>query len=195
MTAIKEIVNDKLLDARNLFNGNELFKYIKISNIDCSELPHSSTDGNKLPDKLIENLFSHLHFYDEEEVKINECPVVYVFELHDKNDRDRIISAFKEVQKTGIDRTLPALKKQIPNSKYLYVGKVEKEIGGRIVTHLGYYQKSGNHGLQLAFWARNMNPEIRLNLHVFRFKKEFKPFIAAMEVIIAKELEPIIGKH
>ena len=195
MKTISDIVDKKLSEAQELFEKKELYRHIIIKDIDCSELPPASTDGKKLPQSLIDNVFSHLHCYDEDEIKINSCPAVYSFELSEESDRERVIEAFQKAKKADIDRTLPALKTNIPISKYLYVGKVEKEVGGRIVTHLGYYQTSGNHGLQLAFWARDIEPALKFNLHVFRFIEEFKPFIAAMEVIMARELNPIIGKH
>lgn len=192
---IENLLDKELLDANNLFSQKELYKHITIENINCSELPPENTNGKDLPKTLIDNIFSKLHQYDSQEIEINSCPVVYVFELQQESDTERVINAFKDAKNEITERILPAIKNNIQNSKYLYVGKVEKKIGGRIVTHLGYYQTTGNHGLQLAHWTREIKPVLKLNLHVFRFKKEFKPFISAMEVIVAKRLKPIIGKH
>ena len=53
----------------------------------------------------------------------------------------------------------------------------------------------GNHGLQLAYWIKDILPAIKIRVHIFRFDKKFKPYLTAFEVIMAKELKPIIGKH
>lgn len=192
---MERILNNKLREARLLFEKETFYKYILINDIDCSELPSSDTDGKELPKAIIDRIFKPLHSFDDSEIEINSCPAVYAFELCNENDRDRVLGAFIETKKITTDRKLPALKKKPPYSKYLYVGKVEKEVGGRIVTHLGYYQSNGNHGLQLAYWARELKPKVKVNLHVFRFIEEFRPYVSAMEVILAKELNPIIGKH
>ena len=192
---LSDILNEKLTDARILFEKEKLYRHIVIKDIDCSKLPPVGTDGKALPKDLIEKVFYPLHQFDETEIQINACPSVYLFELSDESDYKRTIDAFKKAKKEIKHRELPALKNKIPKSKYLYVGKVESEVGGRIVTHLGYYQIKRNHGLQLALWARDLQPSLKLNIHVFRFQIDFKPYVAAMEVVMAKELNPLIGKH
>lgn len=197
MEKINQIVSEKIEKASELFNQkNELYKHIFIKDIDCSLLPETNTDGKELPEEIKRNIFSHLHQFDQTEIEVNKCPAVYIFELCNEQDRERVIKAFEKVKdQKEINRSFPALRNKIPQSKYLYVGKVEREVGGRIVTHLGYYQSNYNHGLQLAYWAKELNPPLKLNLHVLRFKEDFRDYIAAMEVIMAKELQPIIGKH
>ena len=193
---IEETINKNLAEAKRLFNNLKHFEPIIIKDIDCSELPDpDKTKGNDLPEELLNNVFYKLHEFDKEEGKVNDDPALYVFELCDENQKEAIIEKFKMAQETITDRRLPSLKKSKIDSKFLYVGKVESGVGGRIVTHLGYYHQRENHGLQLAHWAREKKDSFKLNLYVYRFEKEFKPFIEAMEVMLAKELNPLIGKH
>jgi len=192
---IDETLTDSLKKAKDIFNKNSLYHKIEIPNFDCSYLPGTETDGKDLPEQIKEEFFYHLHKDDNSEIMVNEFPCLYVFELIDKNDCKRVIEALQKIKSKNIGRTLPPFKTKIPDSKYLYVGKVEKEVGGRLVTHLGYYQTKGNHGLQLAFWAKEMNPALLISVSIYRFAKEMRPYISAFEKILAKELNPIIGKH
>lgn len=193
---IDNSLNDSLLEARDYFNKNSLFRKIVIPNFDCSLLtdPHL-TNGKDLPEIIKENFFKYLHEYDHSEKIVNDFPCLYVFELHDKSNCNRVIEALKKVKSENISRTLPPFKTKIPDSKYLYVGKVQKEVGGRLVTHLGYYQTIDNHGLQLAFWAKDMIPSLLITVTVYRFEKEMTPYISSFEKILADKLNPIIGKH
>jgi hypothetical protein len=191
---LNNIINKKLLEAQRIFDNNshDLFKHFVIEDIDCSRLPDPKhVNAKELPQYLLEKIFYKLHKYDENEGSINDYPIVYVFELFEENKTEEVINQFTKAQKEITDRRLPSIKNFNPSSKTLYVGKVEKNIGGRIITHLGYYNQKGNHGLQLSHWAKGF----KLNLHINRFHKNFKPYIAAMEVMIAKELHPIIGRH
>ena len=183
----------ELQKAKNVFAHSNLYKHIKISNFNCKYLPDKKTDGRNLPKILLEKFFYQLHSEDHQ-VLINERPCLYVFELVNFSDRERVWKTFNELKNTQIDRTLPATVKNLKeNTKILYVGKAERNVGGRIVTHMGYYQKKMNHGLQLAFWARKL--EILINVHVFRFEPDMKPYLDSFEKLLAKELQPIIGLH
>lgn len=194
---IEEALSNSLQKAKELFLQENLYKKILIPNVDCSQLTEpKDTDGKELPEHIKGNIFSYLHAFDDKDgIEINTRPCLYVFKLQDIKDRERVLEAFTNEDEKKINRKLPALKSPPPVSKYLYVGKVEKEVGGRLVTHLGYYQSSGNHGLQLAFWAKELNPPLMLNIHVYRFTSDMKPYIQSFEKMLAKELNPIIGKH
>lgn len=45
MDKLSNILDQKLLDARKLFEKKELYKHIIIKDIDCSKLPPIETDG------------------------------------------------------------------------------------------------------------------------------------------------------
>ncbi|UPZ36497.1 hypothetical protein MUB18_20640 [Sphingobacterium sp. PCS056] len=196
MEEISNTLFSELNNAIQILEVAKNFKHIIIPEYDCSRLPEIGTNGKNLPENLKHEFFSHLHQFDQVDGNINDFPCIYAFELIDILDGDRVLQAFTQVDKVLIQRTIPALKSQPPkDSKYLYLGKVETAVGNRLVTHLGYYVQPGNHGLQLAYWMKDILPAIKIRVHIFRFEKKFKPYLTAFEVIMAKELKPIIGKH
>ncbi|MBN2743971.1 MAG: hypothetical protein JXR39_08765 [Marinilabiliaceae bacterium] len=196
MINIEDSLNIALRQARDVFNRKDLFKVIEIPDFDCSLLSNPyETDGGDLPDIIKDSFFKYLHQYDYLGEKVNDFPCLYVFRLQNTSDYERVIEAIKAVKSEDIDRVLPPFKTNIPYSQYLYVGKVNRDVGGRLVTHLGYYQTNSNHGLQLAFWARNMKPSLFLSVSVYRFGREMTPYISSFENILAHKLQPLIGKH
>jgi len=77
--------------------------------------------------------------------------------------------------------------------KFLYIGKSEKPIDGRIVVHFGYYEK-GVAGLQLVHWANDIG--LKINLHVYEFvNKEIQPYLEVLEKLLFIQLKPLIGKR
>lgn len=196
MEDIAGILLTEIDSASKIISHNKSFKHIIIPEYDCSQLPEIGTNGKDLPDDLIASFFFHLHQYDHSEGNINDFPCIYAFELVEESDRHRVLEAFTKIDGNQIQRKLPALKTLNPeNSTFLYVGKVNKFVGNRLVTHLGYYTQKNNHGLQLAHWIKDIFPSIKLRVHIFRFEKEFAPYISAFEMIMARKLKPIIGKH
>ena len=86
------------------------------------------------------------------------------------------------------------MKKKPPlDTNVLYVGKVKKDIPGRMKVHLGYYHNGDTSGLQLVCWAKAI--ELRLKLYIFSFDQEMAPFISGFELPLAQSLNPMIGKH
>lgn len=182
--------------ASTIISQGKNFKHILIPEYDRGLLPGIETDGKNLPDDFKLAFFSHLHQFDQTEGNINDYPCIYAFELIDKLDCERVLAAFTQLNQEEIQRKLPALNTyHTKDSNYLYVGKVECAVGNRLVTHLGYYRQQGNHGLQLAYWMKDLVPSVRIRVHIFRFEKAFKPYISSFEVIMAKKLNPIIGRH
>lgn len=192
---IEHFLQSELEKAARVLAQENSFRHILVSGFDCSTLPGVETDGRKLPEDLVSNFFQPIHQYDASEGGINDFPCLYAFELADAADAGRVLEAFKSINPNEIKRTLPVLKSKNLNSKFLYVGKVLYGVGGRLVTHLGYYHKDYNHGLQLAYWAKELSPPVILNVHVFRFRKDFLPYLESFEVLLAKELQPLIGSH
>ena len=85
------------------------------------------------------------------------------------------------------------MKKNPPTkTSILYVGKAEKNIGGRIYVHLGYYH-AGIHGLQLVSWAKQIN--LKLKLHIYSFDMKMCGYISPLELPLARKLNPLIGKQ
>lgn len=196
MNEIAATLQNEIETALKVIDHSKNFKHIIIPDYDCSQLPGIETNGKNLPDDLIASFFFHLHQYDHSEGNINDFPCIYAFELLEESDRHRVLEAFTKIDGNQIQRKLPALKTLNPeNSTFLYLGKVNKFVGNRLVTHLGYYTQKNNHGLQLAHWIKDILPSIKIRVHVFRFEKEFVPYISAFEVMMARNLKPLIGKH
>lgn len=192
---LSELLEKEIAKGKDILSKNNLFKHIIIPDFNCSTLPPETTDGKNLPEDLKRNFFSHLHQFDTTEGDINSYPCLYIFELVNPEDAQRVLEEFNTLREKGITRRLPALKRNIQPSPYLYIGKRQQDVGGRLVEHLGYHQKDFNHGLQLVYWSKNMLPCLQIKVHVLRFDKDFLPFLSAFEVILAKKLKPLIGKH
>ena len=128
----------------------------------------------------------------------NVNPCVYYFEFNPE-DRNKIISSyelFEEEQKNKVNnerRASPAKKIVYPtNTNILYVGKSKGRNIGRLIVHLGYYDKGSTGGLQLLFWAKEHN--IELTYHAFYFPLEMRDFVDPIEVALARSLNPLLGK-
>lgn len=140
MNKIAATIKKEIETALKVIENSKNFKHIIIPDYDCSKLPGIETNGKNLPDNLIESFFSHLHQYDQIEGNINDFPCIYAFELVEESDTNRVLEAFTKTDGHKIQRKLPALKTLDPeSSSYLYVGKVNRFVGNRLVTHLGYY--------------------------------------------------------
>lgn len=125
-------------------------------------------------------------------------PCLYFFEF-DSSQRDAILTeyiSFVEYQQfasPGDFRKTAALKKRPPlKTNVLYVGKRKKEMGGRLVVHLGYYDVGTTAGLQLRFWAKKLG--LKFKLHILYFEKDMYDFIDPLEIALARSLNPLIGK-
>ena len=98
-------------------------------------------------------------------------------------------------------RVLPARNKN-ENTTIIYVGvrkgsnaKTQKisNIAGRIIQHLGYYKEGRTQGLQLAYYARDL--DINLTLHLYSLHNCPDEYLYILEKIFAKKLQPICGTH
>lgn len=120
-------------------------------------------------------------------------PCVYVFEIVSEHRPNQIVDKIKEYSRTEGAKTTPAIKKLFPTeSNILYVGKVTKNMWGRLIHHLGYYDKN-TQGLQLNYWTKNI--PLILKLNVFEFDHSMHNLISIIEIEMAKKLNPICGKH
>lgn len=127
-------------------------------------------------------------------LKSMKGPVLYWLEILSKNTHEEIRNKLTEYKNAPGVRANSALwKYTVPNSKYFYVGKVKKGISGRIVTHLGYNKNPDTSGLQLFHWSKGMN--LKLKLTVMEFIPEMVDLMGIIELKVAQNLHPIIGKH
>ncbi len=161
--------------------------YHPIANIDCSILP-APVWQKKQPAPVALNYIWH-------NLPSNDLPCVYCFEIVSP-DTETILGAYRnfKANKDFEHRARPALKKKpTVNTQTLYVGKVLKDIGGRMVVHFGYYDVGSTAGLQLVCWANEA--KLKLHLHIYAFKPEMHDFVAPLEFHLAQKLHPLIGKH
>ncbi|MBC9812381.1 hypothetical protein H9Y05_07830 [Crocinitomicaceae bacterium CZZ-1] len=127
-------------------------------------------------------------------LKSMKGPVLYWFEILSENTHEEIRQKLIEYKNTSGVRASSAMwSYTVPNSKYLYVGKVKKGISGRMVTHLGYNKNPDTSGLQLFHWSKGMN--LTLKLSVMEFIPEMADLMGVIELKVAQNLHPIIGKH
>jgi hypothetical protein len=192
--SVPNILNDQLKNAASILAMDNLYNQISVTNLDCSLLPDPNKE-KELPESVISSFFSELHSFDKDGSPVNKFPCLYVFEIVNDPTIPDIYNAFELAKHEVTTRNFPAMKSNKSNSQYLYVGKRLSDVGGRMVEHLGYNYKRVNHGLQLAFWARKLNPPLILNVHILKFIPEMRPYLSAFETILANELKPMIGKH
>lgn len=159
-------------------------KQIYQFDIDCFEMK----DYNFV-NVLKESDFSHVF---DIVTKISG-PCLYYFEIVSGHSAEEIVYRVTEYKLTQNSKAVPAIKKNFPHSRVLYVGKVKKGIWGRLVQHLGYYKVQGTQGLQLFYWTKGTNVSLRMN--IFEFEHEMADYMGVLEHKLAKELKPILGKH
>jgi hypothetical protein len=127
-------------------------------------------------------------------LKSMKGPGLYWFEILSENTHEEIRQQLTEYKNKPSARANSAMwRYTVPDSKHLYVGKVKKDISGRIVTHLGYNKNPHTSGLQLFHWAKGMNLSLRLN--TMEFISEMEDLMGIIELKVAQNLHPIIGKH
>lgn len=134
-------------------------------------------------------------------VEIEKNPCIYSFELQTNVSSEIIVEKIIEFGQNS-HKTIPAIKAHYPkDSNFLYVGKVNACIWGRLITHLGFHTlknggdpiSSSNHGLQLYYWAKSLSLSVKFK--VIAFEPEMTDLMEILERKLAKELNPIIGKH
>ncbi|WP_304342930.1 hypothetical protein [Chryseobacterium koreense] len=127
--------------------------------------------------------------------ELNEMsgPCLYFFEITSDHLSSDIIDRIKIYSKTENSKAIPAIKKTIPESNVLYVGKVKGNFWGRLIQHMGYYKVNRTQGLQLFYWAKEL--DLSLKLTVMEFESEMIDIMEVLESGLAKRLKPILGKH
>jgi hypothetical protein len=127
-------------------------------------------------------------------LKSMKGPCLYSFEILSESTHEGIRQKLIEYKNTpGVRANSAIWKYTVPNSKYLYVGKVKKGISGRIVTHLGYNRNPYTSGLQLFHWSKGLS--LKLKFHAIEFIPEMADLMGVIELKVAQNLHPIIGKH
>lgn len=152
--------------------------------IECSFLDDYNNRDIRKSDSF-KNLFVDL--------KKIEGPVLYYWEVTSNHTSAEIVERIKKYANSENSKAIPAIKKNYPISKNLYVGKVKKHIWGRFVQHLGFYKVQRTQGLQLFYWAKELC--LGLKVTVLEFEPDMINLMDVLEREMAKELKPILGKH
>ncbi|WP_332022081.1 hypothetical protein [Kaistella sp.] len=151
-------------------------KSINNFEINCSDLEDYNFIDIRKEEKF-SDLFSRL-------VKI-KGPCLYFFEIKSNHSKEEIISKISEYSVSENSKTIPAIKTKVEESRFLYVGKVKKLVWGRLIQHLGFYKVSRTQGLQLYYWAKEVN--LDLNFTVIEFENDM------MELSFVPDIAPILG--
>lgn len=157
-------------------------KRIEVYDIDCSELDDYN-DVDITESEKYRSLFDKL--------KSINGPALYFFEVTSDHSKEEIISRFRAYSKLKNSKVVPAIKKTIPDSKVLYVGKVKRDFYGRLIQHLGFFRNPTTQGLQLFYWAN----DITIKLTVFEFELNMINLMSVLENELAEQLMPMLGKH
>jgi len=121
-------------------------------------------------------------------------PVLYWFEIVSDTPGEVIRNSISQYSKDGNSKATPALKKTfVADSRCLYVGKVKRDVWGRMIQHLGFYKESRTQGLQIFHWSKGLGLNLRVHLYVF--ESDISEIVSVFEIALAKNKNPIIGKH
>jgi len=138
------------------------------------------------------NISEYFEEFKALKIKNKNKPVLYWFELisslNNEAIREKYIGYREPMKKNFKDKayrnTSSYKSKYDDNSKTLYVGKVEKDFWGRLVTHLGYAQSIKTAGMQLYHWY-NIDSFGKLKLNYIEFDNNMKDSI----LILDKQIE------
>jgi len=177
--------------------GEKIIEKSKVYKFKTSDLPEHNNFMTDIrhASPIFEKIFKEL------DLKTNNC--IYWFDLVN-NENAKEINSLLDIKREELKKN----KRVIPpkninvNSKTLYVGirrggvrRRDKlsNISGRIIQHLGYYEKGSTQGLQLVHWANQANKTIFLNVvELINIPNEY---LNAIENIVAYKLKPLCGKH
>lgn len=190
---VREILERKDDDSfyhKIVFNTNQLIDH---ENYTC--FPNS--------DPRLSHLFTSLNTVE------NHC--LYWFELDNIEKATVLNNLLNDYRTLKSSKKVPATNNNT-NSNVLYVGirqggvtgrKKDKKgsiikfgltnIVGRINQHLGYYKVVSTQGLQLYEYAKGL--DFNITIKVIEFKGLEKKYLNIIEKLVAKELEPLSGRH
>lgn len=175
---------------------NEIIAEAKTYNFNLNSLPE--VNGYKT-DIRIDSNFSHI--FNDLNLKVSNC--LYWFDIKSKNKAFGLNSLLNENRALLNEnkRVVPALNSNIESS-ILYVGirrggqrKYDglTNISGRIIQHLGFYEKGSTQGLQLVHWVNKSDLEV--TLFVAEFPELPNEYLEIFEKLVALKLKPLCGKH
>ena len=157
--------------------------------VDCSLLSYQKHREHDIRDSAeYKSIFEKLANYEDN-------PCVYWFDSDNEINGREIFHQIDLAQKKGFN--VPAHSKTPHNGNCLYVGKVTRNIHGRLMMHLGVHENSRSHGLNILYWDESFRKDFKLKFHVIPFPKneEWRNLVSVMEFLLSAKNKPIIGKH
>lgn len=186
---VKEAINQGIDVYKAILDNS--FQYYNCIALDCSMLIDSQTD-EPLSDEIRNHFFSYLHKDDINGFVINKKACLYIFELVSHN-AEQVRDIYKDFCSNPVYSNLSksAIKKNPHiDTNILYVGKIKKDIGKRMVTHFGFaHSRTG--GLQLKYWAKDNG--LQLKVHIIALDERIDDFINPLELNLIKNMKPLIG--
>lgn len=195
MISYKEIIS-KFQNEIESNSGVEM----EVIAFNSNELPdHQNYQIDIREDNKFKNHYNNLNGFK------GHC--LYWFETNTSKDAIQLMNLLNDKRNSLWEREFD--KRKVPvdninlNSKTLYVGVRQggnprkkdnlTNISGRIIQHLGYYDKGSTQGLQLIHWAKEARVDIKIN--VLHFDDIQKEYLYVLEKLFALELKPLCGKH
>lgn len=201
---VNELKNFKTEDSKE--NGIVILNRFKSELIKFENLKYEQNNFKKNGDlkkniQIISNKKPCLYYFEISKNENSVFEIIKNFNLFqsiekekDNSNDDKLPLTKKEKNK----RTTPAIKynsnsKDIPETKCIYVGKVRQNLINRFKVHLGLLNNGDTAGLQLGWWAFDLN--IKLNFCVYIFDTDMKDFMDLFELALSRAEKPLIGKY
>jgi len=187
-----EIKHKKEIKLFSLGKAIDLPKQNDYLRVNRKEFKSHSSVFQFLKSTKLSDFFAHL--------ESNKIPTVYIFWINSSDpktlnmSRDNYLNFDNKNQKHKI-----SVNPKIEKTQTLYVGKSEKNVDGRAICHLDY---TGGQYKSLKIMECCGNIEIMVSIISFQieendenytFWKKILPY--TVEYFLAKNLNPLIGKH
>ncbi len=208
-SVIDEYVERKILfykDLRKFHNENiEITSSITINKDFIKSLENDFADflslrekSNKIPRKESENFKNSLvaKFKKIRNIKDNSNkPTIYWFEIVNNSNlsNEKLYKKFVSSKKTGAGWWTIENKNADLNSNILYLGKVEKNLFGRFLQHLGIGHKKTS-SLKLRKWFNEFD-DIDLEFKYIQFDEDILPYLEDFENIYWRYFQPLLGQE
>lgn len=177
---------------------NILQKYIDTLNnsdlvINTIEIDSSYLAGNYRNTQTFSKCKKFKKLYDALPKK---SPVLYWFTFDpEKLKTDSLRQLFDDIKGKTKDRKFAEIPKTLRECNgTLYVGKVIDKFHYRFVNHLGHSVSGKTASLQLTYWYDTLKYG-NLKLNYIVLEEEMKTQLGVFEILLAKELKPIVGSH
>lgn len=125
----------------------------------------------------------------------NEKPSIYWFEIINKSDsqNEKLWKKFRSSKNIGAGWWTKANNDVEFNTNILYLGKVEKNLFGRLLQHLGIAHKKTS-SLKLRKWFKDFE-DVDLKFRYIQFDQDILPYLEDFENIYWRNFKPLLGQE